>query len=765
MPKSKFVIQRKPSSSARLLRAGVLAFGLALAVHGADATTPTGALAIARYSHTAASLPDGRVLIAGGHRTSGSLSSMTTSAEIYDPATGSYTATGALSVARGEHASVQLADGRVLVVGGLAWINGTAVQLDSAEIYDPASGTWSTTGAMSTARRAPTALTLPDGRVLVLGGGSTTTSTEIFDPASGTFSPSGALVVARGKPAAAVLADGRVLLVGGYPASGSSYLASAEIWDPATGVWSLTGSLASARAYASATTLNNGKVIVAGGSSSSGFPAVSELFDPATGTFSASGALNVARQSHSAVRLADGDVLISGGTASTWQIESSNELYDAASGVWRTAGWLSAARNSHALAMLPNGNVLVAGGSPGPVASSEIIYPSCFDAAATLSPSSQSFFSPGGSGSLTLTTAADCGWTITRVPSWMTITSGSTGLGSATVTYSIAAMTTTGGRGATPRIADTDFYVSQTGICSPSTTPTLYPSSQSFTTAAGNGSISVTYDPACAWSVGGVPAWITITAGASGQGSGTVSYAVAANSGAARSATLTIGNRSVVVNQAGVAPVCDPAAVPTISLGGQSFTSSGGSGSVAVTHGAGCSWSVSGVPSWMSITSGASGTQNGTVAYTVAANTGAARSATLTIATKSFNLTQAAASSGCTAVSLSPGVGYSGALAGGDCTSGARGSNYYTDSYFFTGSPGQRVSFQLSSSAFDTYLYLKSPSGSVLTSNDDGGGGTNSRIPATSGYYTLPSSGIYLVEVTSYATFASGAYSLLYTQY
>ncbi len=99
------------------------------------------------------------------------------------------------------------------------------------------------------------------------------------------------------------------------------------------------------------------------------------------------------------------------------------------------------------------------------------------------------------------------------------------------------------------------------------------------------------------------------------------------------------------------------------------------------------------------------------------------------------------------------------------CTGGARGAGYYTDRYTFNGAPGQQVSILLTA-GFDTYLYLRNPAGTVITSDDDGGGGYNSRIPAGSGMFTLPAgtSGVYTIEVTSYGTYKTGAYNLTLTQ-
>ncbi len=107
-----------------------------------------------------------------------------------------------------------------------------------------------------------------------------------------------------------------------------------------------------------------------------------------------------------------------------------------------------------------------------------------------------------------------------------------------------------------------------------------------------------------------------------------------------------------------------------------------------------------------------------------------------------------------------------GQLAVTDCTNGARGAGYYTDRHSFVASPGTQVAIQLTSSAFDTFVYLKNPAGTVIASNDDGGGGTNSRIPAGSGYFTIPAgaSGTYIIEVTSYGQNATGNYTLLLTQ-
>lgn len=160
-------------------------------------------------------------------------------------------------------------------------------------------------------------------------------------------------------------------------------------------------------------------------------------------------------------------------------------------------------------------------------------------------------------------------------------------------------------------------------------------------------------------------------------------------------------------------------------------------------------------------------TSSASTSSLASSSSGFSSSATNSITSTSSARNSASSSSSaslCVApVAASLGVTYTGSLAAGDCTGGARGSSFYTDSYSFNGTAGQQVAIQLSSGSFDTYLYLRL-AGSTLTSNDDGGGGTNSRIPASSGYYTLPSTGVYLIEVTSYASSQTGSYSLLLTQ-
>jgi alpha-tubulin suppressor-like RCC1 family protein len=140
-------------------------------------------------------------------------------------------------------------------------------------------------------------------------------------------------------------------------------------------------------------------------------------------------------------------------------------------------------------------------------------------------------------------------------------------------------------------------------------------------------------------------------------------------------------------------------------------------------------------------------------------------SSTATSSSAATSSTSAASSSStpvanCSAQAITAGSTVNGALVVGDCQSGVRGTSYYTDIYSFSGTAGQQVFVQLNSGVFDTYAYLKNSGGTVIASNDDSGGGTNSRIPVTSGYFTLPATGVYTIEVSSYASLNTGAYTL-----
>ncbi len=278
--------------------------------------TLTGSLATARTGHAAARLPDGRVLVTGGW--DGSFD--TNSAELYDPATGTWSPTGNMlqgsSAQRKGHTATLLPDGRVLVAG--LWpiacnieygCDPETVDDNSAEIYDPTTNTWTATGEMIYVRANHIAALLPDSRVLVAGGTGRTAGTdftaEIYDPATGTWTATGSLNQRRGSGhAAAMLPDGRVLVSGGPDVS------SAEIYDPATGTWTFVAEMNSPRRAHTMTLLNDGRVLAAGSGGGT-----SELYDPATDGWSLADDMNVARSGHTATLLESGQVLAAGGSS------------------------------------------------------------------------------------------------------------------------------------------------------------------------------------------------------------------------------------------------------------------------------------------------------------------------------------------------------------------------------------------------------------------------------------------------------------------
>ena len=293
---------------------------------GLGSFTPTGSMGATRSYAAAAPLADGRVLIAGGFDDSNDLSS----AEIFNPATGTFVSTGVagMAMAREFAAAAPLRDGRVLVAGGF---NVSALQ--SAEIFNPGTGSFST-ATMTTKREGAVAALLPNGDVLVAGGfdgSSDLKTTEVYEPANGMFSPlnsSHDLGTPRQGAAAATLLDGRVLVAGG---AHGSYLSSAEIYDPAAGSFSPTGSMTTPRAAAAAATLPDGRVLIAGGFDGSNDLSSAEIFNPATGTFSAAGvsAMSTARKGAAAAPLPDGRVLVMGGRREPVAL-SSAEIYGAA---------------------------------------------------------------------------------------------------------------------------------------------------------------------------------------------------------------------------------------------------------------------------------------------------------------------------------------------------------------------------------------------------------------------------------------------------
>jgi hypothetical protein len=295
-----------------------------------------------------------------------------------------------MSAARYSQTGTLLPNGKVLIAGGAS--DGSAAStLASAELFDPATGTFSPTGSMSEVREAHTATLLNDGRVLIAGGddGSNALSTaETYDPATGIFSPAPSMPVARTQHTATLLQDGDVLIAGGL--DGTSVLKTAILFEPDDDTYADTGDMTSARSYETATLLHNGRVLITGGFLDASWTvlATAETYNPATNTFTATGSMTQARALHSATQLPDGRVFLFGGQApgpgSDARTLSSAEFYDPADGTFVSAGSAAAAREVHTATLLKDGRVLIVGGkslgqqttvsssSPSPVGSQPV---------------------------------------------------------------------------------------------------------------------------------------------------------------------------------------------------------------------------------------------------------------------------------------------------------------------------------------------------------------------------------------------------------
>lgn len=304
----------------------------------------TGSLITARRGAAAAVvLANGRVLLAGGVAGANLLAS----AELYDPSTGQWTATGSMTMPRLGDTLTLLANGDVLAAGGTTTggqqgtgAGQTISPTATAEIYDPGTGRWTATGSMTTARFEASATPLSDGRVLIAGGlgGPGVSggalglqypplkSAEIYDPAVGAFTGAGRMADGRANQVAARLPDGSVLVAGGSGgADGNLALSTAERFDPGTGAWTSTASMTYARTGASAATLADGSVLVAGGESvdqgTRRSLSSAELFEPGGGgAWRSAGNMACARSGLGAEVLGDRSVLeVAGDTATPGQ--------------------------------------------------------------------------------------------------------------------------------------------------------------------------------------------------------------------------------------------------------------------------------------------------------------------------------------------------------------------------------------------------------------------------------------------------------------
>jgi hypothetical protein len=339
---------------------------------GSTISTLLNGMATARAEHTATRLLDGRVLIAGG------FPSFIT-AELYEPAQQAFKWIPDMRYGRRAHTATLLCNltappcgnDKVLIAGG---VDQSGISLSAAELFLPASATFTLIHPMTTARTGHTAtLLLKANHVLIAGGDSAGNTAELFDPATQTFTRIGTMNQPRVAHAAVLLTDGRVLITGGDPAGNT-----AEIYDPKTGRFSLTGPMLQSRHSHTATLITGGNVLIAGGYTSNSTEPLSsaEIYDPTKGRFFALPPMIYPRADHTATALLDGTVLFAGGSRqiakNTGPCGSPTFLYpnnsvERFSPATRqftlvSADSLAVPRYGQTATLLPTGDVLVTGG-------------------------------------------------------------------------------------------------------------------------------------------------------------------------------------------------------------------------------------------------------------------------------------------------------------------------------------------------------------------------------------------------------------------
>lgn len=313
-----------------------------------------------RAAHTATTLPDGTVLVAGGFVEKGAPAG----AELFNAAQGRFTPLPPMQAMRHSHTATLLRDGRVLLVGGYGEGGGT---LGSAEVFDPRRGHFALAGALLEPRADHVAVPLDDGRVLIAGGlgaGWTFLKTaEVFDPATGRFTATGPMHVAREGHAAVGLPDGHVLVVGGHAGRGANMVvhASAETFDPRTGRFTRIGDMGIRRHKHDVLLLRDGRVLVTGGADErdgGGVYDSTEFFDVRRRTFSTGPRMALPRYKHegTSLLLPDGRVFIAGGAARPEFFHPHAGRFVTASGLVDMPGSFSA------VASLPGGGALITGG-------------------------------------------------------------------------------------------------------------------------------------------------------------------------------------------------------------------------------------------------------------------------------------------------------------------------------------------------------------------------------------------------------------------
>jgi Galactose oxidase, central domain len=344
-----------------LLSIGLCANTTPAALAQASGTwTTTGSLNIPRGGHTATLLASGQVLVVGGEDASGFL----TSAELYNPATGKWTATGSTATPRIDHSATLLPNGQVLVAGGCFGVNSNfqAIYTASAELYNPSTGQWTTTGSMTIPRALHGATLLLNGQVLVAAGnntvGSSGNTAELYDPSKGTWKMTGSMQSFH-PFVLALLQNGHALAV---DESDSSFTPG-ELYNASTGQWSLTADMYYSHTGVSTALLPSGDVLIYGNKFSC---YAGEFYNPSANTWARTlGQCGNAISHAPLTLLGTGKVLLAGGsiTYSGKSFPTANcGLYNPATNTWSLTGSLKQA-GGHTATRLFNGQVLAVGGA------------------------------------------------------------------------------------------------------------------------------------------------------------------------------------------------------------------------------------------------------------------------------------------------------------------------------------------------------------------------------------------------------------------
>lgn len=343
----------------------------------------------ARFNHTATTLNDGTVLVVGGTMDGyGSLNAP----ELYDPKKDEWTPLPDMGDPRMRHTANLLPSGKVLIIGGYkgtgtghpsgyAFYKGPGnMSLDRCELYDPITRTFEQAPSLNTGRFWQRAVTLDDGRVLVVGGVNVTlaglSSCEIYDPENDTWRYTGEMHGPRVRCTATLLRNGSVMVTGGHIGGAKVPIPTCEIFIPSEEKWYRIASMNDARGFHAAVELDDGRVLVSGGFAGVNISDTSgaEIYDPVTDRWTVTGSLRTPRHSHFMVQIGTEGVIAYGGSSCTEFVctVSGLEYYDIASGTWEETYMVVLGRKWPAETELSGGRVLICGGQTCTDAEAEV---------------------------------------------------------------------------------------------------------------------------------------------------------------------------------------------------------------------------------------------------------------------------------------------------------------------------------------------------------------------------------------------------------